>query len=356
MKLTTNTESLVSALARLKTVIPSRATLPILGNVRILANGTLRIAANNLDQGLEMTLDAEISQPGEFTVPCNALHAALSCMDGAAVSLTKEKDSVVIACGSQTAKMRGLPVEEFPPISKREGESITIPGEKLKRWLGCCIPAASVDQTRYTLNGVHLTERGNALAIEATDGHRLVVIDSEIQCKFESCIIPMMGAQIMAAMAFDGDVSISQNESVIFACGDRWEFATRKIEGNFPGVQQYLAPRENTKSVTVVREDLIRAAKYASLFVSDAFSAIRLISEPGCMTVAAQSQLNDGSTRLDGFPKNPKITIGAKPAYAIDLLRCFTSEEVSLEVIDPSSPIIVRQEGITAVLMTRVVA
>jgi DNA polymerase III sliding clamp (beta) subunit (PCNA family) len=54
---------------------------------------------------------------------------------------------------------------------------------------------------------------------------------------------------------------------------------------------------------------------------------------------------------LDGFPKNDSITIGVKPAYILDILRCFTTKEVTLELNDPSSPILVQQEGITALTL-----
>lgn len=351
MKLTTNTELLVAALTRLKTVIHTRTTLPILGNVRIEANGALRIAANNLDQCLEMTLDADISTKGEFTLPCHSLLAAISCMDGESVSLTKEKDAVLITGGGRTAKMQGLPSDEFPPVSKREGDAITIPGKDLARWLACCIPAVSVDASRYVLNGVHFTARNGKLCMEATDGHRLVIVESDVSSKLSPSIMPTMGARVLTGLIGDGDVSLSENENNLFASGEGWEFATRKIECNFPNTAQVIPSKQDrNKKVVAVRKSLMDAITYASLF-TDTFASIRIESAPGCLTVSAQSDTKNGATQIDGFPKNATITFGMNPSYMLGLLRCFETEEVTLELIDPQSPVTIQQGGITAVVL-----
>lgn len=350
MKLTTNTKSLVSALAHLRSVIPSRATLPILGNIRIEANGSLRVAANNLNQSLEVTMDAEISDKGKFTLPGHSLHAALSCMDGATVLLSKEKGAVSITCGSRTAKMQGLPSEEFPPISKPKGGGVTIPGEKLKRWLACCIPCASVEPTRYNLNGVHVTSRDGNICMEATDGYRLIIIESDVPGKLSHSIIPNMGAKVLAGLVGDGDVTISEDGNTIFATGADWEFATRKIEGLFPEAKR-LIPSDRPHKIAAVRESLMDAIRYASLFAGDGLGSIRFASTPGHLTVSAASETQDGATQIDGFPKNSAITFAVNPSYMLDLLRCFDSEEVALELVDACAPITIQQGETTAIVM-----
>lgn len=350
MKLTTDTKTILSSITRLRSVIHTRTTLPILSNVRIEANGKLRIAASNLDQCLEISMDAEIADKGDFTLPGHSLHAVLSCMDGPTVSLAKEKDSASITCGARTAKMQGLPVSEFPALSKPKGGGFTVPGEKLKHWLSCCLPAVSVDASRYVLNGVHMVSRAGKIEMEASDGHRLVVIESDVKGELSPSILPTMGAKVLAGLLSDGDVTVSEDDNTLYFSGDDWEFASLKIEGNFPNCKR-LIPSDREKKIVSVRESLMDAIKYASLFITEKGYHIKLSSTPGCLTVSAKSDERDGEAQIEGFPKNAKITIAAKPSYLLDLLHCFDSEEITLELVDPCSPITVQQGEVTAILM-----
>lgn len=47
--------------------------------------------------------------------------------------------------------------------------------------LKSCVPAMSKEETRYYLKGVHIVERAGVLFYEATNGHFLIRVESEIE-------------------------------------------------------------------------------------------------------------------------------------------------------------------------------
>lgn len=352
MKCSTPTQPLLDALARLKLVIPSRTTLPILGNVLIDATGDkLRVTANNLDQHLSIELSATIEKPGSFTLPCVLLHSVVSHGSDASCSFALAKSVMEFACGQKKAKLLGLPAEEFPEtLPSKSEDATTIPGEKLHRWLTCCIAAASTDTTRYVLNGVHFASREGKLILEATDGHRLVIASTGIETTIAPSILPNEGARVLRGLIGDAEVLISEADGAIFASSGGWRFGSKVVDGNFPPTERHVSS-ENILRVESVRADLIDAVRYASLFNKPGYPAVKLESSPGSLRVSAQSDDRSGDVVVAGFPRNPNIKIAADASYLIDQLNCFDSEDVAILLRDEISPFFIRDESLVSLVM-----
>src|SRR3990172_11025561 len=76
----------------------------------------------------------------------------------------------------------GLAEDEFPPLPKlAAGKALKLEQVVLRDMLRKTAYAVSNDETRYVLNGVFMSFKGDKLTLVATDGRRLALIEHELE-------------------------------------------------------------------------------------------------------------------------------------------------------------------------------
>ena len=111
----------------------------------------------------------------------------------------------------------------------------------------------------------------------------------------------------------------------------------RLIEGRYPNYNSVI-PQENPFKVTIDRISFLNALKRVSVFSNPASSLVKLHLKDSLITVSAQDI--DFSTsaeerivcQFDGT----ELSIGFKATYLIEIPGNISSEEVVLELADPS--------------------
>ena len=77
MKLTIEQPKLAAILAASVGIVERKNTIPILGNVKLAANGGLTVTASDLDMEAVTTTDADVTEAGGTTVPVSYTHLTL---------------------------------------------------------------------------------------------------------------------------------------------------------------------------------------------------------------------------------------------------------------------------------------
>lgn len=183
MKLTVPRAALHVALTQAARVVERRTTIPILANVRIETEGDrlLRLTATDLDLEIRLRLEATIEEAGATTVPAHTFAALVAKYDGDTIAIATKGDdaTLTLSCGRSRATLQRLPVEDHPSLVEGAAtHRFALPAAALVEALDAVSFAISTEETRYYLNGVHLTAAetidGTArLGLVATDGHRL---------------------------------------------------------------------------------------------------------------------------------------------------------------------------------------
>ncbi len=124
--------------------------------------------------------------------------------------------------------------------------------------------AISMEESRFTLNGSLLLLKNNGLAMVATDGHRLAMVENTVD-------LPGVTSSVSGAAAAQGDgrdseagagcrarmpsMQFSGDENhLFFQLGERL-LLSRKLTGNFPDFERVL-PKDHPHSVALDREEL----------------------------------------------------------------------------------------------------
>ena len=291
MKFKVNRNHFFNGLSSVTNVVGNRATMPILQNVLIEAEGdTITLTTTNLDLGICCRIKASVSSPGRITLPVKKLVPIIRALSSSdtIVELTG-KDRVKITSGSSVFQIAGLPADQFPPISNFTGQpTMSINQDDLGDMLRKVSYAQSSDENRYILNGVFFEFAEGKLTVVATDGRRLAKCERKIagSDKALALILPARTIiELMRLLKSGGEAHVSHNERQVgFTIDipkneeglvDRIQLVSKVVEGNYPNYRQVI-PKEAGSKVRLEREKLLESVNRAALMTL----AIAVVTEP----------------------------------------------------------------------------
>lgn len=180
-------------------LIERRNTIPILSCVKLeISAGKLTASGTDLDVELCLETEAETEGKRAFMVDFQMLRGFASACNGPVTLSIREPEKAgapdILKIGDSDMTMRvnlHLPVEDYPGMDARfetdewrtTSVAWSMSQKEADRIIGAVQHCISTEETRYYLNGIHLTTMpdGNALRAVATDGHRMGVADTDIQ-------------------------------------------------------------------------------------------------------------------------------------------------------------------------------
>jgi DNA polymerase-3 subunit beta len=219
------------------------------------------------------------------------------------------------------------------------------------------IYSAGESDTRYTLNGLlfHIQPKSKLLTVVGTDGHRLALIVKEMEGEGREdkrLIVPRKAVselrKFLNSATEKTKILIGKNHLLFSVEGDV-QFLTRLIEGTYPNYENVI-PQGNEKKVPVSREALTKALRRVSVMSRERANAVRFDFEEtgsvGSLIISSSNpDLGEAKEDLTVDYKGDKLTVGFNARYLIDTLGAMTTETVVLELQDPLSPVLVKEEG-----------
>src|SRR4028119_1895834 len=210
IKLVCTQDNLANHLELVSKAVPAKPTHPVLGNVLLVAcKKTQRVQLSVFDMRLaiQTSFEANVQSPRAMTIPVGLLSdivgkfspGDITSVSRGAMNRDREdsEDSgnsatlseavsnspvatLIAACGRY--QVRGISSEEFPAIPEvKTAQIICIPAETLKEGLKGSLFATATDEGKHILTGVYFKIGQDSLEFAATDGNRLVVLNTSIQ-------------------------------------------------------------------------------------------------------------------------------------------------------------------------------
>src|SRR5436190_7878723 len=179
MELTVAKADLQKELQLCQGVVEKRSTIPILSNVLLKAsNGTLQIAATDLDVTILSSCPAKITTPGGVTIEAKRLFDIIRSLPDDDVHITmQENNSLLVESGTAKFRLLGLPAEDYPTLPTVDvTEAYSVSLDELKTMVGKVRFAITHEETRFQLNGALLKLQPTKMEMVATDGHRMALI------------------------------------------------------------------------------------------------------------------------------------------------------------------------------------
>lgn len=348
MRFTVSSSALSSKLNMLAKVIGSKNSLPILDCFLFqVANGEMSITASDSDNVIKSTLAlTDHDGEGEFCVPNRVILDALKELPEQPlhfdVDAAGEAVAIKIVYQNGLYNFTGQSAEEYPCTQSVNDActTVSLPTEMLINNISRSLFATASDELRPVMNGIYFDLTADALAIVASDGHKLVrsknfTIKSESPSAFN---LPKKPASLLKnILSKDGDDAIikfdDRSAEIQFTDG---VMRCRLIDGRYPNYNSVIP--NNPNEVTVDRRGLQSALRRVLPFASESSQLIRFHIESGRFEVSSEdidfstSAKEQLSCEYNGSP----ISIGFKGSSLMEILSNLTSDNIIIQLADPS--------------------
>lgn len=341
-------------LGRIQTIVEKRNTMPILANALLEVSGkkegSLELAATDLEVGIRSSHPCEVAKPGRLTVSARKLHEIVRELPEEKVHLEASSNAyLTLRCARAEFTLAGTTAEEYPSLPNFAPKSLTVvPAAVLSEMIDRTMYAASTDETRYNLNGVYverIAETGK-LRMVATDGHRLAYVDRALGDGLTSLgdagvIIPRKGLAELKKLVdeedadeielgFEGNNGLARKGSVTLTM--------RLIEGEFPNYRQVI-PTERGQQLILPTEVFLHALRRVALLSAERSRAVKLELSEGQIRLSSNNpDLGDAREELDIDYAGETTSIAFNARYLIDAVSAARSKEIRFGFRDALSP------------------
>ena len=352
MQLVVRKNDLLRELQLFQGIVERKNTIPILANVLIEANdGEMRMLATDLEVALRSRCPATVEKSGSLTLPAKKLYEILRALPETDVRIKEDKNGVKVAADRFNSRMQTLPREDFPTLPDGSGKArATLPRAALKEMVAKTQFAITGEDTRFFLNGAKFVLKADSLAMVATDGHRLALVEvshnvgvtEEIGVILPKKTILELGKLLAEG---EGDVLFERGENhLFFEVGGR-VLISRMIDGQFPAYERVI-PKENDKTIEFERERLTNAVKRVALLSNERSRSVKVEVATGKVDVtSSSSEFGEAREELaveyDGTP----ITISFNAQYVLDFLNVVETDVVALSLKDDVSQAVMTPVG-----------
>jgi len=347
MKFIVSSTALFSHLQGVSRVINSKNALPILDCFLFqVEDGTLTITVSDSETTMVTSVEVnESDSNGKIAITAKTLLDALKEIPEQPLSFTINEETKEITVQYMNGKysLMGQNADEFPQ-SATLGENavqVEMNAEILLAGINRSIFATADDELRPVMNGIYFDITTEDITLVASDGHKLV------RCKTLAAkgneraafILPKKPSTLLKNLLpkESGVVKIEFDERNAMFSMENYRMVCRLIEGRYPNYNSVI-PQNNPHKVTVDRQQLIGALRRVSIFSSQALSLIKLRMQENQMVISAQDidfSTSAEETQVCQYSGNP-MSIGFKSTFLIEILNNISSDEIIIELADPS--------------------
>lgn len=364
MKITCKQQDLSRGLTAVSHAVSSRSTLPILSNILLATDqGRLKLAATNLEIGINCWVDAQIYEEGTTTVPAKLLTDLVSGLPQAPVDISVAEDTnlLTIKSSGSIANIKGMDASEFPLIPSAEGGEppVLLDAVLLKEMIAEVAFAAADDDSRPVFTGVQVQVNEEKITFAAADAFRLAVrvapLPGDDHPRGDILVPARTLTELARILPAEGPVEmiVTPNRSQVLFHTPQLDLVSRLIDGTFPNFRQII-PKEHATRAVVETKLFAEAVKRAALFARDSSNITRVKInpgendglEPGALTVEATAEdLGDNTSTVNAAVDGPELQIIFNVKYLADVLAVIGTPEVALEANGATKPGVIKPVG-----------
>ncbi|MBF2057915.1 MAG: DNA polymerase III subunit beta [Cyanobacterium sp. T60_A2020_053] len=373
MKIICSQTDLKNNLSLVSRAVPARPTHPILANVLLVANAEknlVTLTGFDLNLGMRTSFPAEVLEEGTITIPAKLFNDIVIKLPEGDITIGFEQeeldDNPLVAIESLFGKfqLRGVTGDEYPELPQvAKEDALMLPITALTEGLKGSLFAASTDESKQILTGIHLTRNLDTLEFAATDGHRLAVVkttddkgeeeeeatDTNISVNEEQNFTMTIPARALrelekiltTAKEEDNIALYVDDNQVVFELGSQ-NLTSRKLEGAYPNYNQ-LIPNKFQRTMVVERKRLIESLERVSVLSDQKNNLVKFSLNPEQSLVYLSvdaKELGSAKESVAAEITGEGFEIGFNIKYLMDGLRALSSNEITFHFNGATQPVI----------------
>jgi len=346
MKAVVSKTDLVSMIGKIQSVVASKPAIPILANILIEAiDDQVIVSATDLTVSMRCYMDAKVVEEGSISLPGRKLFQLVRELTAPQIKISATTNEIAeITTGTSVFKINGMNKAEFPQLPDLTGSpELQMSSSSLKEMLSKTSFSAAREDSRYMLNGVHLSIASQKATFIGTDGKRLAKVstaasvDPSVHGAF---VIPLKAVEEMVKILDDSDAQVTLSlspDKIALESGSQMLIA-KLLSGQYPDVERVI-PAKLAYQFSIHREELMSLLRQVSLFTSENSSSVRFSFETGQLHLSAtSSDIGEGRVSMPVDFAGPRFEIAFNPFYFIDILRHSKDETFRLGLNDSHNP------------------
>ena len=347
MRFTCEKSALLQGLNIASRTVAQKSSLSVIEGILCRAGQGLSLTGYNMETAITYLIDAEVADPGECILPAKLFGDIIRRLPEGPVTVVVDANfKVSIRAGYASFTISAEAAEDYPELPDvSEGRPIRIPQSALKDLISGTIFAVSENQGRPIHTGVKFEVTEDSVSAIAVDGFRLArrtYHPEESTQRQLSFVVPAAGLKEVEKILSDSDEDAAftlGSKHILFQIGGA-TLVCRLLEGEFLDWRRVVPTNCPIKLVAHV-SDLASSVDRVGLIVSEKYkSPIRCTFSNQVLNMRTATTIGAAEDRCAIAGDGKELEIGFNVRYMADALRAVPSEEVTLELTNGLSPIV----------------
>ena len=353
MKIICTKSDLVHAVSIVSKAVSNNTTLPILKCILIEAStGNIKLTANDMELGIETTIDGQIHQPGKIAIEAKLFSEIVRKLPDNDITIeTDDQYKATITCEKACFQIMGQEGEEFPSLPEIEkNQSITLSQFSLKEVIRQTIFSISDNENTKLMTGELFEVKDDKLSVVSLDGHRISIRHIELKDHYDPFKVVVPGKTLQEIVKIisgemDENVSIYVTSKHILFEFDNTRVVSRLLEGEYYKISQMLSSDYETK-ITINKKEFLNCIDRASLLIreSDKKPIIIDIADHS-LKLNINSFFGSMEEEILIQKEGRDLLIGFNPKFLMDVLRVIDDEEINIYLVNPKAPCYIKDDA-----------
>ena len=327
--------------------VAGKSSLSVLEGILCKAEGVLSFTGYNMETAISYEVESEIGVAGSCIFPARLFGDIIRRLpEGPVTVVVDDNYNVSIRSGYASFTINAESADDYPELPDvNSGRPIRIPQNKLKELISGTIFAVSENQGRPIHTGVKFEVEDTAVSAIAVDGFRLArrtwhcpePINRDL-----SFVVPAPGLKEVEKILTDSEEEISfmmGQKHILYQVGEATVIC-RLLEGDFLDWRR-VVPTNCPVKLTDHVSDLASSIERVGLIVSEKYkSPVRCVFGDQVLQLRTNTTIGAAEDRCSIAGDGKELEIGFNVRYLADALRVIPSEEVTLELTNGLSPIV----------------
>lgn len=347
MRFTCEKNMLVTGLNIAGRTVAQKSTLSVLEGILCKAGFGISLTGYNMETAITYEIEADVSDPGECVLPAKLFGDIIRRLpEGPVTVVVDENFKVSIRSGFASFTISAESSEDYPELPDvNDGKPVKLPQNKLKELINGTIFAVSENQGRPIHTGVKFEVTDTSITAIAVDGFRLArrtYHPEESTDRDMSFVVPSGSLKEVEKVVSDSEDEASfilGRKHILFQVGDA-TLVCRLLEGEFLDWRRVVPTNCPTRLIAHV-SDLYSSVERVGLIVSEKYkSPVRCIFGNQELQMKTNTTIGVAEDRCSFAGDGKELEIGFNVRYLLDALKAVPSEEVTLELTNGLSPIV----------------
>lgn len=350
MKFIVSSNTLLTRLQAVSKVIGGKPVQPILDNILLVAkDGVLYATASDKETTMEARIELEsLEEEGRITIPAKILLDILKEFPEQPLTFDINTDTNEVKIISERGEFSvpGESAEDYPMQTAMNDSCVDMTSKcgLLLDGIVKTVFATANDDLRPVMNCILIEMNEDHFTFVASDAHKLVRykrFDAKSENGQYSLILPKKPALMLKNILpkDDSELRFSFNEKMVCFVFGNYKMTSTLVEGRFPNYNSVI-PQNNPKKMLIEKKELYNSLRRVSVMANQASNLVKFELSENQLVISAQDMdySMSGHETLNCQYEGESIAIGFKSPFVLEILSNIESENVILELSDPTRP------------------